>query len=646
MTRNARRPTRRPSRDADPRPRRRDGDDDPAAPADGGRFPRRAVQGPPARSARQQRPAGADAARRHRRHPSRIPRRRQRHHRDQHVQQHGDRAGRLRARAAGLRAEPRGREAGAGGVRRVHGEGSVAAALRRRRDGADQPHPVDLARRQQPGVPRDDVRRAARGVQGTGARPDRRRLRSAAARDDRRHAEREGRDRRDRGALRRTPNPERRTAAADDFRDDHRSQRPDAVGADDRRVLGVDRARQALQRRHQLRARRARHAAVPRGPGAHRRLLRELLSERRPAECVRRLRRTGRGDRRLPAGVRHQRFRQHRRRLLRHHAGSHQGHRRRRRRLASAHLAPRTPHLAPQSVLGSGDADHPSRVELPDDRRADQRHRLAEVRAADQGGRLRHRDRSGARAGARRRQPHRRQHGRRHARLRAGDDALPELHRHRAGHRARAVHDRQLEVVGDPGGPEVRAGQGRRQLDQPERRRGRLPGEGGDRQALRRRRRLHGVRRAGAGRYDRAEGVDLPARLRAPHRTRGLRSVGHHLRSQHSRDRDRARGAQRLRDQFHRGDADHQGDLPRGEDQRRRQQPVLLLPRQRRRPRGDPLGLPVSRDQGRHGHGHRQRRPARRLRGHSRRICSSTSRTSSSTAGRTRPSGWSSSRRR
>ena len=56
--------------------------------------------------------------------------------------------------------------------------------------------------------------------------------------------------------------------------------------------------------------------------------------------------------------------------------------------------------------------------------------------------------------------------------------------------------------------------------------------------------------------------------------------------------------------------------LPGRQDQRRRQQPVVLVPRQRHRPRGDALGVPVPRHQGRHGHGHRQRRAARRLRGH------------------------------
>ena len=46
----------------------------------------------------------------------------------------------------------------------------------------------------------------------------------------------------------------------------------------------------------------------------------------------------------------------------------------------------------------------------------------------------------------------------------------------------------------------------------------------------------------------------------------------------------------------------------------RRLEPVVLVPRQRAGARGDALGVPLSRHQGRHGHGHRQRRPARGLR--------------------------------
>ena len=56
-------------------------------------------------------------------------------------------------------------------------------------------------------------------------------------------------------------------------------------------------------------------------------------------------------------------------------------------------------------------------------------------------------------------EPDRREHGRRPARLREGDDHVPEPRRDRAGDRPRADHDRQLQVVGHRGGPEVRPGQ-------------------------------------------------------------------------------------------------------------------------------------------------------------------------------------------
>ena len=149
---------------------------------------------------------------------------------------------------------------------------------------------------------------------------------------------------------------------------------------------------------------------------------------------------------------------------------------------------------------------HSSGQQLPDGRRADQRDRLAAVRAVDQGGQLRRGDARRARPGARRRQHHRREHGRRHARLRACDDDVPELHRDRARDRPRAGDDRQLEVDGARGGPEVRAGQGGRQLDQPEGRRGRLPREGAPGSSLRRRRGRHGLRRDRSGGHDRAQG--------------------------------------------------------------------------------------------------------------------------------------------
>ena len=70
-------------------------------------------------------------------------------------------------------------------------------------------------------------------------------------------------------------------------------------------------------------------------------------------------------------------------------------------------------------------------------------------------------------------------------------------------------------------------------------------------------------------------------------------------------------------------------------------QPVLRLPRQRRGARGDALGVPVPRDAGRAGHGHRQRRAARRLPGHPRRPAGAgRGRDLRPAAGRA-PTGWS-----
>ncbi len=88
----------------------------------------------------------------------------------------------------------------------------------------------------------------------------------------------------------------------------------------------------------------------------------------------------------------------------------------------------------------------PTRQQLPDDRRADQRDRLQEVRASHQAGSVHGGGQRRARSGPRRRQHHRREHGRGHARFRAGDDDVPELHRDRARDRARSGDDRQLHA--------------------------------------------------------------------------------------------------------------------------------------------------------------------------------------------------------
>ena len=88
----------------------------------------------------------------------------------------------------------------------------------------------------------------------------------------------------------------------------------------------------------------------------------------------------------------------------------------------------------------------------------------------------------------------------------------------------------------------------------------------------------------------------------------------HHLRSQHPDRRHGDRGAQQLRRQLHRSHAADQAAVPGRQDLRRRQQRLVLVPRQRRRPRGDARRVPVPRHPGRPGHGHRQRRPVGGLR--------------------------------
>ena len=168
--------------------------------------------------------------------------------------------------------------------------------------------------------------------------------------------------------------------------------------------------------------------------------------------------------------------------------------------------------------------------------------------------------------------------------------------RRRARHRARAGHDRQLQVERDRGRPEVRAGQGDRQLDLDEGGRGRVPAPGAP------------GRRYGAavvvmafdekGQADTLERrtADLPARLRAAHRAVGLPARGHHLRSEHLRRRHRARGARELRHRLHRGGALDPRQPAACEGLGRRLQPVVLVPRQRPGARGDAHRVPLPRD--------------------------------------------------
>jgi len=99
---------------------------------------------------------------------------------------------------------------------------------------------------------------------------------------------------------------------------------------------------------------------------------------------------------------------------------------------------------------------------------------------------------------------------------------------------------------GDRDRPDVPAGKVRRQLDQPEGRRGPFPRTGSDGAAARRGRGRHGVRRGGAGGDGRPEGGGLPPRVPHPRRRGGFpRRTSSSTRT--SDRRDRHRGARRLR---------------------------------------------------------------------------------------------------
>ena len=137
--------------------------------------------------------------------------------------------------------------------------------------------------------------------------------------------------------------------------DDHRPERTHAVGADPRRVLRLDPARAAVQRGHQLRVRRQPDAAVRRRTVAHRRRVRLVPSQRRPAKRLRRVRRGAAGNGSTASRVRRGRRSQHRRRLLRHDARSHPGDSRGGRRTAAS----------PKSGSGIGDQGSESRTRHP-----------------------------------------------------------------------------------------------------------------------------------------------------------------------------------------------------------------------------------------------------------------------------------------
>ena len=568
---------------------------------DRGGVPGRAVRRSRPRRAGRPRPAERHATRGGRRGPRRLLRRRRRHRHDEHVHRDLVRPARLRPRGRGPRHEPRGRPPREGG-----GRPRRSRTARRGVGRTPERDPLALAEGRRSRVPRGDVRRGRRGIRRTDAGPARRRRRHAVDRDDLRHAEREGGHR---GGEGRRPR-----SSAVDQRHDRGSQRPHALRPDRRGVLELDRACRSRDRGHQLLARCRRDAPLRRGVLAHRGPPGRLLSERRAAQPVRWLRRDAGRHERTAARVRRRRPRQPRRRLLRHHPRSHRGDRGGR-SWASSSRGPllRRPRAHLQRARAVRD---PQRHRVRDGRRAPERDRLGEVPSPDRVRRLRGRGRGGARPGAIGRQHARRQHGRRPARRRGRDDAVPEHDRGRARDRARAGDDRLEPLGDDPRRAEVRAGQRRRELDQPQGGRGRLPREGPNGQDVRRRRRRDVLRRAGPGRHGRAEGRDRRSLDPAARRRGRVRADRHHHRPEHPRGRDRPRGARGLREVVHRGDPRDQARTSGRACLRRRVEPELLVPRERTGAPRDPLRVPLPRDRGRARHGDRERGPARGVRGH------------------------------
>ena len=196
----------------------------------------------------------------------------------------------------------------------------------------------------------------------------------------------------------------------------------------------------------------------------------------------------------------------------------------------------------------------------------------------------------------------------------AAMDRFLKLDRLRAGHLPGAADDRLEQVGGHRGRAEGHPGQADHQLDLDEGGRGRVPRPRPAGPQVRRGRGRHGVRRGRPGRQPRAPPRDLRPGLPAARRRGRLPRRGRHHRPQHLRRRHRHRGARGLRQRLHRGHRVDQGEPAARAGLRRRLERLVQLPRQQRRARGDPRRVPLPRHQGRHGHGHRQRRCAAALR--------------------------------
>ena len=186
------------------------------------------------------------------------------------------------------------------------------------------------------------------------------------------------------------------------------------------------------------------------------------------------------------------------------------------------------------------------------------------------------------RPGRGRRQHPRRQHGRGPDRRREGDDPVPQPGLGRARHRPVPImiDSSNFEVI-EAG---LKCVQGKSIVNS-------ISLKEGEAKFLEQARlvRRYGAAvvvmafdEAGPGRHQRPQGRHLRAGLQAPDRGGRLPARRHHLRRQHPHRRHRDRGAQQLRRRVHRGRPRAEAAASRVQDQRRREQRLVLVPRQRR----------------------------------------------------------------
>ena len=313
--------------------------------------------------------------------------------------------------------------------------------LRRRRAGADQPHRVDLARREQSGLSRGQLRRIARRLRRGGCRAARGRRRSFDRRDDLRHVERQGGALRHRRRFRGAGSelPVMISGTITDLSGRTLSgQTPEAFWYSLRHAkpltIGLNCALGAREMRAHL-AELSRiadtlvcaypNAGLPNEFGLYDEspeYMASLIGEFAEAGLVNIV---GGCCGTTPAHI---------------HAIA----------ARVKGVAPRkVPEIAPLLRLsGLGAVRAHTRNSLRQCRRAHQCHRLRQIPQIDQGGRFRRRARCRARSSRDGRADHRRQHGRGPAQFRKGDGRVFEPRRRRARHFARAGDDRLLEICG------------------------------------------------------------------------------------------------------------------------------------------------------------------------------------------------------